>query len=144
MTQFTWAAGITIGMVSMWLGAAVNAQDAPRITHIDDAASMEIAPMDTPGVNAFLQDVVGADNPDKPITCGFFRLEASAEPLVYTYDYDETKLILEGEITVSDGTNSFDAIEGDVLLLPKGATVTFTTKTAGKAYVCGARLRDTA
>lgn len=144
MTQFARATGIAVGMASLWLGAAAGAEEAPGITHIDAAGSMEIAPMDTPGVNAFLQDVVGSDDPDKPITCGFFRLEASAEPLVYTYDYDETKLILEGEITVSGGTDSVDAKAGDVLLLPKGATVTFTTKTAGKAYVCGARQRDTA
>lgn len=144
MTQFTRAAAIAIATVSMGLGGMASAENAAQITHIDNAQSMEIAPMDTPGVNAFLQDVVGSDNPDKPITCGFFRLEASAEPLVYTYDYDETKLILEGEITVSDGTDSVDAKAGDVLLLPKGATVTFTTKTAGKAYVCGARQRDTA
>lgn len=37
------------------------------------------------------------------MTCGFYKQE-KGEPLVYTYDYDEVKIILgiEGEYTISD------------------------------------------
>lgn len=41
--------------------------------------------------------------PEKPISCGFFRLEKGT-PLVYEYTYDEMKIILEGEVTISDET----------------------------------------
>lgn len=144
MKHFTNTAWIAAGVAAVSLGAAFAAAETPSLVHIDDARSIEIAPMDEPGVNAFLQDVVGADDGERPITCGFFRIENSPEPLVYTYDYDETKIILDGVITVSDGQNTVEATEGDVLLLPKGVTVSFTTESEGTAYVCGARPRDTA
>ena len=115
-----------------------------EIVHVEGAQSMELAPMDTPGVNAWLSDVVSSDDPEKPITCGFFRLQSSDEPLVYDYDYDETKIILDGVITISDGVKTINAKQGDVVLLPKGAHITFTTESEGTAYVCGARARDTA
>lgn len=115
-----------------------------EVVHVEGAQSMEIAPMDVPGVNAWLEDVVSSDDPEHPITCGFFRLQKSDEPLVYDYDYDETKIILDGVITISDGVNTIDAKQGDVVLLPKGAHITFTTESEGSAYVCGARARDSA
>lgn len=64
--------------------------------------------------NAFLGDVYSSDqtNPEHPISCGFYRLEKGmfpigcfvfqiiwcieGTPLVYTYTYDEMKIIVEG------------------------------------------------
>lgn len=122
--------------------AVAIAQENQGIVHIEDARSMDIASMEVEGVNAFLQDVVSTNDPDSPLTCGFFRLEASEEPLTYDYDYDETKIILDGVITISDGTTTVNAEEGDVVLLPKGSSITFTTESEGTAYVCGARLSE--
>lgn len=124
--------------------AGMASAETAQVTHVPGAQFQEIAPMDVPGVNAWLQDAVSADDAQKPITCGFFRIKKSDEPLVYDYDYDETKIVLDGVISVNDGTKTVNAQKGDVLLLPKGAHIIFTTETEGTAYVCGARARDTA
>ncbi|KAI9737884.1 MAG: hypothetical protein M1834_009254 [Cirrosporium novae-zelandiae] len=86
--------------------------------------------------NAFLGDVYSSDKVDSkaPVTCGFYRQE-SGTPLVYTYDYDEMKVILEGEIDIQDETGQkVHATPGDVFWFPKGAKITFTTPSYGLAF----------
>ncbi|KAF7563630.1 hypothetical protein G7046_g456 [Stylonectria norvegica] len=96
------------------------------------------------GDNAFLGDVFSSDqiNPDKPISSGFFRLK-KGEPLVYTYTYDEMKIILEGDYTISDATGqTVTAGPGDVLFFPKGSTITFTTTNYGLGFYVGQRKKS--
>lgn len=112
------------------------------MTYIPNASEMDIAPMEAEGVKAFLEDIVSSDDPEAPITCGLFRLEKGAEPLVYAYDYDEVKIMLDGEITVSDGMTTETATEGDVLYFPKGSNISFTTESSGLSFICGQRPRD--
>lgn len=134
-----------IAVLAASAGSIAIAQGGPQLTHIEGAQFKDIQPMETPGVNAWLEDVTGtAEGAERPMTCAFFRIAKSDEPLVYDYDYDEVKIILDGVITVSDGTNTVDAKKGDVLLLPNGAHITFTTDTEGTAFVCGARDAGTA
>lgn len=93
------------------------------------------------GDNAFLGDVFSSDevNPEKPMSCGLFRL-AKGEALVYEYTYDEMKIILEGNYTISDETGQkVEAKPGDVFFFPKGVTITFTTTDYGLAFYCGQR-----
>lgn len=111
------------------------------MTVIKSAASKDIKPMQEPGVLAFLEDIVGSDDPVAPLTCGLFRLEKS-KPLTYAYDYDEAKVILDGEMTVSDGMSTVTATKGDVLFFPKGSNITFTTNSSGLGFICGQRARD--
>lgn len=126
-------------------GAIAQAETSTHLTHIEGAQFQDLDSMETPGVNAWLEDVTGtAAGADRPMTCAFFKIAKSDEPLVYDYDYDEVKIILDGVITVSDGTNTVDAKKGDVLLLPNGAHITFTTDSEGTAFVCGARDAGTA
>ena len=74
------------------------------------------------------------NDPQKPISAGFYRLEKGT-PLVYTYHYDEMKIILEGEYEISDETGQkVTARPGDVFYFPKGATITFTTPNYGLAF----------
>merc|ERR1712000_296478 len=69
-----------------------------------------------------------------PISCDFFRL-TPGEPLVYTYKYDEMKIFLEGDYTITDATGqTAEAKGGDVVFFPKGSTITFTTKAGGMAF----------
>lgn len=51
------------------------------------------------GDNAYLGDVFSSEklSPETPISAGLYRLK-KGEPLVYTYKYDEMKIILEGEL----------------------------------------------
>lgn len=74
------------------------------------------------------------ENPDKPISAGFYRLEKGT-PLVYEYTYDEMKIILEGQFEIADETGQkVTALPGDVFYFPKGAKITFTTQTYGLAF----------
>ncbi|KAJ5973270.1 hypothetical protein N7481_010480 [Penicillium waksmanii] len=91
--------------------------------------------------NAFLGDISTSqkENPDKPMSAGFYRLEKGT-PLVYTYTYDEMKIILEGQFEISDETGQkVTATPGDVFYFPKGVTITFTTETYGLAFFTGQR-----
>lgn len=96
--------------------------------------------------NAYLEDVFSSEdvNPESPITSGLFRLEKGT-PLEYTYTYDELKIILEGDFTITDATGqTTKATPGDHFLFPKGAKITFTTETYGLAYYVGQRKRGAA
>ncbi|KAJ5203762.1 ethanolamine utilization protein (EutQ) [Penicillium cinerascens] len=96
--------------------------------------------------NAFLGDVISSekDNAEKPVSCGFYRLEKGT-PLVYTYTYDEMKIILEGQFEISDETGQkVTASPGDVFYFPKGAKITFTTEDYGLAFYTGQRAKDAA
>jgi hypothetical protein len=71
----------------------------------------------------------GSDKLDqeKPISCGFYRLEKGT-PLVYSYTYHEMKIIVEGEVEISDETGQkVHAHAGDVFYFPKGSKITFNT-----------------
>jgi mannose-6-phosphate isomerase-like protein (cupin superfamily) len=71
------------------------------------------------------------------VSCGFYRLEKGT-PLVYTYTYDEMKIILEGQFEISDETGQkVTASPGDVFYFPKGAKITFTTEDYGLAFYVG-------
>jgi hypothetical protein len=49
--------------------------------------------------NRFVYSVNESNDADKPISCGFYRLEAGKE-LVYPYTYNEMKIILEGILSL--------------------------------------------
>lgn len=85
--------------------------------------------------NSYLGDVVTVGN-EVPISGGFFKV-VPGEPLVYTYPYDEIKLVLEveGDFIVSDGEgNVVHPKSGDILKFPKGVTITFEVKGDESAY----------
>jgi ethanolamine utilization protein EutQ (cupin superfamily) len=94
--------------------------------------------------NAFLGDVYTSTDAEKPVSCGFYRLEKGT-PLVYTYTYHEMKIIVEGEFDISDETGqSVHAVAGDVFYFPKGSVITFKTDTYGLAFYTGQRVKDAA
>ncbi|KAJ5141682.1 ethanolamine utilization protein (EutQ) [Penicillium atrosanguineum] len=79
--------------------------------------------------NAFLGDVISRER----------------HTLVYTYTYDEMKIILEGHFEISDETGQkVTASPGDVFYFPKGAKITFTTEDYGLAFYTGQRAKDAA
>jgi len=91
---------------------AANAHDA-LMKHHADAQSKDIASLNVEGVNAFLEDIVVSNDPNAPISCGLFRME-KGNPLEYTYSYDEAKIILDGEMTISEvGGETIEAKAGD-------------------------------
>lgn len=87
--------------------------------------------------NSFLGDIYSTDVPkDEQMTAGFYKV-IPGEPLVYTYPYDEVKIVLEvkGKFIVSDeeGT-TIDAKPGDFLYFKKGTTITFSVEGDEDAY----------
>ena len=69
------------------------------------AAASKFEPPLIAHTNHFLGDISSSEKNDseKPISCGIYRFEAGKE-LVYDYNYEEMKIILEGEGTLTDGT----------------------------------------
>ncbi len=107
--------------------------------HFDKAQSKKIKSLDIEGINVYLQDTVSSSNDAAPITGGFFRMEAG-NSLEYTYSYDECKIMLEGEMTIteSDG-ESVNFQPGDVIYFDSGTTVTFSSQSSGTAFYVGQR-----
>ena len=91
------------------------------------------------------QITCGASNDDQaPITAGLFRLEAG-NPITYTYTYEEMKLIIDGELQITDESGeTVTGRTGDLFYFPKGSVITFATDTFGVGYFCGQRGADEA
>jgi ethanolamine utilization protein EutQ len=95
--------------------------------------------MNEPGTISAIGDSL--HNPEGSVMCaGFFELKAS-EPLVYTYTYDEMKVVIKGEFILTDQSTGevTHAKERDVLFFPKGTTVKFETPEYGLGFFAGDR-----
>ena len=115
----------------------------PAFKHIAKAQT-EYKPPLIANENAYLGDVITSTDTDKPISSGFYRLEKGT-PLVYTYTYHETKIILEGEFDITDETGqTVHATPGDVFYFPKGSVITFTTNSYGLGWFTGQRAEGAA
>lgn len=47
-----------------------------------------------------MSDIMASEDKSAPMTCGLFRQEAGA-PCPYTYEAEEFKILLEGELSVT-------------------------------------------
>lgn len=140
---------LSLAMLLVSLGASIYSsatlahgvvvpENSKKLTIFKNVQKKPIASMEVPGVNAYFEDVVGSGSKSSPLSCGFFKIE-KGKPLVYTYEYDDAKLILDGHIYFSDGTQKVKGVPGDVLFFPKGSTITFSTDKSGTAWACGQR-----
>ena len=127
----------SISLAQSESGGAADVPENLQLEHVEGVEGMEIAPWGD-GIPAFFEDVMSVGNPEAPLTCAMFRMEAG-EPLVYTYEYDDIKYVLEGSFTVSDGNSEVTAVKGDVLRFPAGSTITFTSEDYGLGWACGNR-----
>ena len=95
--------------------------------------------MNEPGVEAAIGDSL--HNPEGSVmSAGFFELKAS-DPLVYTYTYDEMKVVIQGTFVLTDMTTGDVTLakERDVLFCPKGTTVKFQTPDYALGFFAGHR-----
>ena len=106
--------------------------------YFEKTQSMDIASLNIEGINVFLQDVVSSNYKDAQSTCGMFRMEAG-KPLEYTYSYAECKIMLEGEMTISENGSTATMKPGDVVYFDKGTSVTFASNSSGLAFYVGQR-----
>lgn len=109
------------------------------MTHIPQAIKTVLPSMGVPGTQAFLDDLLISEDKEKCICSGFFRIEKS-QPLEYEYTYHEMKIIVEGEMLISDETGKqVHAKVGDIFYFPKGSKITFDSPSYGIGFFCGQR-----
>jgi ethanolamine utilization protein EutQ len=107
--------------------------------HKVEGGYLRLPQMNEPGCDAAIGDSLS--NPEGSVmSAGFFELKAS-EPLVYTYTYDEMKVVVQGEFILTDQATGevTHAKERDVLFFPKGTTVKFETPDYGLGFFTGDR-----
>ena len=112
--------------------------------YAQQAIKMTLPSMKVPDTAAFLADVHISNDKETPITCGFFRME-KGKVLKYDYDYEEMKIIVEGEMIISDESgNRVHAKPGDVFYFAKGSVIQFESPSYGIGFFCGQRPWGTA
>jgi ethanolamine utilization protein EutQ (cupin superfamily) len=118
------------------------ASDKPAFNFYKHATTKFDIPL-LAGDNAYLGDLFSSEGmSDAPISSGLFRLK-KGEPLTYTYKYDEMKIFIEGDFTITDTTGQTSKAEpGDVVFFPKGSTITFETSDYGLAFYVGQRKKN--
>jgi ethanolamine utilization protein EutQ len=84
-------------------------------------------------------------NPEgSPMCSGFFELKHTEEPLLYIYEYDEMKVVLEGEFRLEnvDTGQTLAARAKDAIFFPKGSRINFSTPDYALAFYTGYRSAD--
>ncbi|KAL2825858.1 hypothetical protein BJY01DRAFT_241485 [Aspergillus pseudoustus] len=109
--------------------------------------------------NVYFADILGTQQPPdalpkqptpatsaaNPIVGSWFRMESGPEATPPRYEYDEVGVVLEGEITLRDESGQTTTVTpGDVFFFPRGSTISFSSKTYGVAWKCGARIAEVA
>lgn len=93
-----------------------------------------------PGTEGFIDDVYV--NPDGvPMCSGYFELRNTDAPLDYFYDYDEMKVVLEGEFRLENvDTGQVQIAKAkDAIFFPKGSRILFSTPDRALAFYVGYR-----
>lgn len=93
-----------------------------------------------PGTKGYIDDVYA--NPyDVPMCSGYFELLHTDAPLDYYYDYDEMKIVLEGEFRLENvDTGQVEIARAkDAIFFPKGSRILFSTPDRALAFYVGYR-----
>ncbi|CAN5606358.1 ethanolamine utilization protein [soil metagenome] len=93
-----------------------------------------------PQSEGYIKDVF--ENPEGSRMCsGFFELHHTDAPLVYDYEYDEMKVVLEGEFLLEnvDTGQQVVARAKDAIFFPKGSRIAFSTPSYALAFYAGDR-----
>jgi ethanolamine utilization protein EutQ len=79
-----------------------------------------------PDMNIRAADVI-TDRDGSPMGVGFMRFENGSFP--WTLNYDEVDYVIEGELEIRVGDQSFIGHAGDVIFIPRGTSILFCTST---------------
>jgi ethanolamine utilization protein EutQ len=93
-----------------------------------------------PGTDAVIDDVYV--NPEgSPMCSGYFELRHTETPLDYYYEYDEMKVVLEGEFRLENPETGqvLFARAKDAIFFPKGSRILFSTPDRALAFYVGYR-----
>ncbi len=109
------------------------------IRKLDSSFTYDITDLKLPNIRAFMSDIMTSEDKNAPLTCGLFKQEAG-EPCPYTYEAEEFKILLEGEMSVTnDRGETYDLKPGEVLFFGKGEKVKFSSKSHGLAFYVAQR-----
>lgn len=110
-----------------------------KIEKFESVTTASLPKVDMPGVDALLKDFATVNSTGKPLTFGVFRLN-KGDALPYTYEFDEFKLVLEGEVSVSDDTGAATHFKaGDVMQFKNGAKTVFATQSTALCFFVAQR-----
>ncbi|KAK5064802.1 hypothetical protein LTR84_000636 [Exophiala bonariae] len=118
---------------------------APSLQYFKEASAAKLE-LYADNKDIFIGDVVTSitDDPQAPITSGFFDVEKGAKSTA-TFGFSEVKYVISGDIVFSDGNGQrVVAKAGEVVYIPKGATITFESEQGGKAFYVAQRLLNQA
>jgi len=124
--------------------AGLDANAAPTIVaNLPSVDDLPPLPNDFQA-NAFLKDILMSTVPGKELTSGLYKiLQGPAHD--YTYDYEEFKYIVEGQLNLTDGTGQYvEAKAGDLMYFPNGTFVNFGTVEHGLGFFVGQRVGGSA
>ena len=93
-----------------------------------------------PGTEGFIGDVY--ENPDGSEMCsGYFELRHTDSPLYYEYEYDEMKVVLEGEFLLENKETGQKLVAKakDAIFFPKGSKTYLSAPSYALAFYTGQR-----
>jgi uncharacterized cupin superfamily protein len=103
------------------------------------ATHQQLTDLKIPETVAFLDDLGSSGRTHGPITAGLFRM-GHGQAMPYTYEFDEFKLVLEGEMTVTEETGKvYELKAGDLIQFAAGAKVKFSSHSSGLAFYVAQR-----
>lgn len=79
-----------------------------------------------PDMNIRTTDVI-TDRDGSPMGAGYMTFEQGAFP--WTLNYDEIDIVLEGELVIRVGDSDYSGHQGDLIYIPKGTSIQFSTPT---------------
>lgn len=92
-------------------------------------AQVELAPfpfdVKRPDMNIRTVDVI-TDRDGSPMGAGFMSFENGSFP--WTLNYDEIDFVLDGELEIRVGDESFIGHPGDLIFIPRGTSILFCTR----------------
>ncbi|MDQ7095090.1 cupin domain-containing protein [Desulfosporosinus sp. PR] len=107
--------------------------EAPFLTEGDPGSGLKIVRGRTvnfetfatgnPGDHVACREVVSKK--DSQMSAGFLTIEKSS--FVWELCYEEIDIVLEGSLTVTINNKTYEACQGDVLFVPKGSKVTWSS-----------------
>ena len=95
----------------------------------------QISVEEYPGTQGYIADVY--TNPaGSHMSSGYFELKSSETFLEYFYDYDEMRIILDGELRLKNPDTGQVAVakKYDAIFFPKGSHILFSTPNGALAF----------
>jgi ethanolamine utilization protein EutQ len=120
-----------------------TATPTPLPFRVTSNAFENLPAMNVGSTLGFIGDTFSNPNGSE-MCCGYFELQHTDEPLLYVYEYDEMKVVLEGELLLENretGQNHV-AKAKDVIFFPKGSRIHFSTPDRALAFYTGHRSAD--